>query len=143
VPYFILTKPDFRHDPARVYFRVAAVLLGFTAVIGLFIMPAVATYVLRTGRLPEVFGVRLLSGGPFEALGPRTMGWLALALAPLGVLEALACALLWRGHTMGARLAALITPVGLVFWVGFALPYGFVSGTPRAVLLALGWRALR
>jgi hypothetical protein len=48
--------------------------------------------------------------------------------------------LLWRGRPAGRVLSLALLPVELVFWVGFALPFGFPLGAGR---VALTWRRPR
>ena len=46
---------------------------------------------------------------------------------------------LWRGRPRATALAWALLPFELAFWIGFALPYGFVFGAARAVVLLVGW----
>jgi hypothetical protein len=49
----------------------------------------------------------------------------------------------WRRRRRGAVLALVLLPVSAVLWWGFALPVGAVLGVLGAVLIVLGWPALR
>lgn len=112
--------------------------LGF----GVFVPPAIASLARGEG-VPTVFGYPTYGGGPFEDLElpttiPLLLGFLAvcLVLAVVGVMVA-------RRQRAGAVLALELLPVGALFWWGFALPYGPVLGVLAAVLIVLGWPALR
>ncbi|MGH8824110.1 MAG: hypothetical protein ACRDVN_06510 [Jiangellaceae bacterium] len=68
---------------------------------------------------------------------------------PLLVAFLLVCAaecvagwLLWGGHRTGAILALALLPLELVFWVGFALPFGPIVAEARTVLILMSWSSL-
>jgi len=86
--------------------------------------PFVLAYLGRSGQLPMTpFGFRSHAGGPFEQLGPEaftSVGWLFVAACAI---DAVAAASLWRGERRGANLALAMTPVQLVFAIGFAFPF--------------------
>ena len=46
-------------------------------------------------------------------------------------------------HRLTAVLSLAILPFQLVFWYGFALPYGPVLGVARTVFLLAAWPALK
>ncbi len=103
----------------------------------------IATYALRNGSLPIVFGIGML-GGPFsERLG---LGAAILATVPWGVvnaLEMLAGYWLWKSRKRGGVLALVLFPAGMLFWIGYALPIMVVVGPLRVLLVARGWKTLR
>ena len=45
--------------------------------------------------------------------------------------------LLWGGSTAGLWLSLALLPLELTFWVGFALPFGFVFGLARTVVVVV------
>jgi hypothetical protein len=53
------------------------------------------------------------------------------------VAEVVLAVLIWSGAPMAATLSWLLLPFELVFWVGFALPFGPVLGLVRVGLLVL------
>ncbi|WP_091383949.1 hypothetical protein [Actinokineospora alba] len=126
-----------------VAFRVASVLLWFTA-LG-FGLPCV--WVIRnllTGRgLPILFGFHAYGGGPFERWGPRGMAVMLFVFMLVCGVEGVAGWLLWGGHTAGAVLALALLPVGALFWWGFALPIPPLLALVRTALILLNWRALK
>ena len=106
--------------------------------------PFVLSYLQRYGHLPMTpFGFRSHAGGPFEQLSTDAfvaVGWLFVATCAADVL---AGAWLWRGERRGARLAAALTPLQLVFAIGFAFPFLLLALPIRIVLLALARPGLR
>ena len=100
--------------------------------------------------LPAVFGLRYFAqyhevwtfmgfptygGGPFERWGiptsvPLLAGFIAVCAAELVV-----GVLLWSDVSIGLWLAVALLPFELVFWIGFALPYGAILGAVRTVLV--------
>ena len=86
--------------------------------------PFVLAYLRQNGQLPMTpFGFRSHAGGPFEQLPTDAfiaVGWLFVAAC---VVDALAGVWLWRGHRRGANVALAMTPVQLVFAIGFAFPF--------------------
>ena len=106
--------------------------------------PFVLAYLQRNGQVPMTpFGFRSHAGGPFEQLPTDafvTVGWLFVATCALDVV---ASVLLWRGERRGGVLAAALTPVQLVFAIGFAFPFLLAAIPIRVALLALARPTLR
>lgn len=106
--------------------------------------PFVLSYLQRYGHLPMTpFGFRSHAGGPFEQLPTDAfvaVGWVFVATCALDVA---ASVLLWRGERRGGVLAAALTPVQLVFAIGFAFPFLLLALPIRAVLLSLARPTLR
>ena len=106
--------------------------------------PFVLAYLQRNGELPMTpFGFRSHAGGPFEQLPTDAfvaVGWLFVATCALDVV---ASVLLWRGERRGGALATALTPVQLVFAIGFAFPFLLAAIPIRVVLLALARPTLR
>lgn len=88
-------------------------------------------------------GFPTYGSGPFEARGIPTSLPLLAAFNALCAAEVASGWLLWRRRKSGAVLSLAILPFQLVFWYGFALPYGPVLGVARTVFLLAGWRALK
>jgi hypothetical protein len=47
--------------------------------------------------------------------------------------------MLWIGVASAPWLALVLLPVELVFWIGFALPFGFVFGWPGQCCWSWRW----
>ena len=81
------------------------------------------------------------SASPPTAAGPSSAGELPSSVALLlgfmavCVAEVVADVLLWRAAPAAPRLAVALLPVELVFWIGFALPFGSLLGLARTALL--------
>jgi hypothetical protein len=98
---------------------------------------------LRNGSLPVLFGIEMLAGPFSERFGRNAV---LAATVPWGVvnaLEVLAGYWLWKSRKQGGVLGLLLFPVGLIFWLGYALPIMVVIGPLRVLLLARGWKTLR
>jgi hypothetical protein len=93
--------------------------------------------------VPVVLGFPTYGGGPFEAYGVPTTIPLVVLFLVVCVGQIVAGSMVWRGRRAGAIVALLLLPAGAVFWWGFALPLGPVLGVLWAVLIVLGWPALR
>lgn len=96
-------------------------------------------HLARRGEIATFLGFPTYGRGPFESAGvPTTIPLLTAFLMVCSGELALGW-LLWRQRRGGAVLAIVLFPLEMVFWVGFALPFGPVAGVPRtiAVLVAL------
>lgn len=81
-------------------------------------------------RLPD------LRRRALRALGFPTSVALLLGFVAVCAAEVVLGVLLWRDATTAPWLAlALLPPVELVFWVGFALPFGPMLGLARTALV--------
>jgi hypothetical protein len=49
---------------------------------------------------------------------------------------------LWRASKMGAIASLLLLPLELIFWIGFALPFGTALGLSRTALMLMAWSSL-
>jgi len=127
----------------RSLLRLSAVLHALTGVLTLVVTPPILAKAAADGEFPVIGGVRVLGGGVFELLGFRSMlalGWLFIAV---GALESAAAVQLWRMRRAGWTLTAGLIPLGLPFWIGFALPLWPPVAALRVVLAWLGRRGLR
>lgn len=121
-------------------------------------LAAVLSWTLGLGfGLPCLYGIRYLSshgevwtflgfptygGGPFATAGIGTTIPLLVAFLAVCLAEVVLGWLLWTHPAVGAWAALALLPVELVFWIGFALPFGPLLGAARtvAVLVAM-WGA--
>ena len=92
-------------------------------------------YLRRTGETWTLLGFPTYGDGSFERLGIETTvpllgGFLIVCVAEIAV----GVAILRDGPRARAASTALL-PAELIFWIGFALPFGFVLGFGRAALL--------
>jgi hypothetical protein len=122
--------------------KAAAGLLWLSGVgFGVFCIPAIRS--VAAGHGPAiVFGFPAYGGGPFERIGVQTTVPLLLAFLAVCALEVAAGVLVWMGQAAGAWLALALVVPGLVFWIGFALPFGPVFAVLRTVLILAAWRGL-
>ena len=106
--------------------------------------PFVLAYLRQNGHLPLTpFGFRSHAGGPFEQLPTD-------AFIVVGSLFTVACAIdvlagvwLWRGQRRGANLGLAMTPVQLVFAIGFAFPFLLLALPIRLGLILAARPGLR
>jgi hypothetical protein len=89
--------------------------------------------------VPLVMGFPSYGGGPFERVGIPSTVPLLVAFLVVCALEVVAAWLVWDGRRAGAILALGLLVPELVFWIGFALPFGPVLGLARAGLVIAGW----
>jgi TRAP-type C4-dicarboxylate transport system permease small subunit len=83
-------------------------------------------------------GFPTYGNGPFTQAGIPTTVLLLVAFLAVCVGEPVMGWLLWQTRRSGTVLACALLPFELAFWVGFALPSGFVLGAARSVLVILG-----
>ena len=111
---------------------------GFLLVISLLL---VLVYVLANKSLPNLGGIRLLSG-PFEALGIDAMIVTGIMYVLVNAMKILAAYWLGNARQDGAVLGLILAGLSAIFWYGFAMPVGPLFGIPEVILLVLAWRAL-
>jgi hypothetical protein len=120
--------------------RAAAALSWLLAAgFGLPDIPAIAN-VARGGGVWYFMGFPTYGHGPFEQIGIPTTVPLLVAFLLVAVAEMVAGVLLWNGRRAGSVLANVLLPIELVFWIGFALPFGPIIGLARTVLIVLAAR---
>ena len=114
--------------------RTAAVL-AWVAGLG-FGLPGAygAVHLAEHGEVWTFLGFPTYGKGPFDAAGLPTTVPLQTAFVVVCAAEVVDGYLLWRGRPAGRRLSLALLPVELVFWTGFALPFGFPLGLARAAL---------
>lgn len=115
--------------------RAAAVC---TLVLGLgFGLPGAygAWYYARHGEVWTFLGFPTYGDGPFERWGLPTSTALLLGFVAVCAAEVVVGVLLWGDVTIALWLALALLPVELVFWIGFALPFGPLLGLARTALV--------
>lgn len=98
-------------------------------------------YFISDDEVWTLFGFPTYGDGVFEQVGLDTSVPLLLAFLLVCVAEMVLGWWLWSGHRGNRAFAALLLPVELVFWVGFALPFGPILGVVRTALVLVGGRA--
>jgi hypothetical protein len=107
-------------------------------VLGLgFGLPGVygAWYYARQGQVWTFLGFPTYGDGPFERWGFPTNVALLLGFVAVCAAEVVVGVLLWGGSTIAPWLALALLPVELLFWIGFALPFGPLLGLARTALV--------
>lgn len=107
-------------------------------VLGLgFGLPGVygAWYYARQGQVWTFLGFPTYGDGPFERWGFPTNVALLVGFVAVCAAEAVVGVLLWGGSTIAPWLALALLPVELLFWIGFALPFGPLLGLARTTLV--------
>ena len=92
-------------------------------------------YFAEHGQVWDFLGFPTYGAGPFEESGLPTSVALLVAFVLVCVAEVVAGILLWRDNRAGAVLAWALLPIEVAFWGGFDLPFGFVAGAIRTILL--------
>jgi hypothetical protein len=113
---------------------ICSILLGLG-----FGIPAIAgtVHFARTGEVWMLLGFPTYGGGPFERIGMSTSVPLLIGFAIVCLAEVAAGMMLLLDLPHAATISYLLLPVELVFWIGFALPFGPPLGIARTVLLLL------
>lgn len=96
-----------------------------------------AWHFARTGEVWTFLGFPTYGGGPFERMGLATSVPLLLAFVAVCAAEVVLAVLLWRDASAATAFSWVLLPFELVFWIGFALPFGPPVGLARVILLAL------
>jgi hypothetical protein len=123
-------------------YRTAAVL---SWIVGLgFGLPAAygAWFFAERGYVWTFMGFPTYGDGPFESLGIPTSVPLLLSFTLLCAAEVFVGALLWARRDAGVVMSVVLLPFGMIFWLGFALPFGPALGV-AATVLALIARQVR
>ena len=123
--------------------RAASVLTWiYAAGYGIPAIP-VALYLIRNSKLPSLFGLFEVYGGPWSAeVEPATFARLLVAFFGLTGFTAWAAWKVWKRSRAGAVLLLVLLVVNAVFWVGFALPFPWLIAAAVGVLIAIGWKDL-
>lgn len=94
-----------------------------------------AWYYARHGEVWTFLGFPAYGDGPFKRWGIPTSVALLLGFVAVCAAEVVVGVLLWRDATIAPWLALALLPVELVFWIGFALPFGPLLGLARTALV--------
>lgn len=108
--------------------------------------PRTISYMIRNRALRVIdspFGQFRGMSGPFEALGMDAMILLAILFGAINLLYILAGYWLWKSQRKGGMMAISLLGLSVLFWWGFALPFGLIVGPLLAGSLAVGWKSLR
>jgi hypothetical protein len=117
--------------------RTAAVLawmpgLGFGLPCGYAVV-----YFAQHGLVWTFMGFPTFGEGPFVDVGFPTTVPLLVAFLLVCLAEMVMGLLLWRQRRLGLALALGLLPLEIAFWIGFLLPFGYVFGAVRTVLVVL------
>ena len=118
--------------------RIAAGLFATSGIPTTLVMPLFLVWILVSDSLPTMGGVRGLSGGPFEQLGPRAMALLGIPFIATSVLEIVAARRLWRGQRGGRVLGLSLLVPTEIFAIGYDLPIWHALVAARSAALAAG-----
>jgi hypothetical protein len=94
-------------------------------------------HLARTGEVWTFLGFPTYGGGPFERIGLETTVALMAAYLVVCAAEVAVGVALWVDAPNAALWSYALLPLELVFWVGFALPFGLPFGIARVVLVLL------
>lgn len=87
----------------------------------------------RYGQVWQFLGFPTYGDGPFARLGLPTSVALLLGFVVVCAAEVVVGALLLAGWAPARWLSLALLPFEVAFWLGFALPFGFVFGALRLV----------
>ena len=117
--------------------RIASVLswllglgFGLPGIYGLW-------YFAHRHQVWSFLGFPTYGKGPFTKIGIETSTPLLGIFVLLCVAEAVVGWVLWQLPSAGGKFALLILPLELIFWIGFALPYGLILGIARTILVVV------
>lgn len=123
--------------------RLVLVIHIYLNSLGWAVGSLIPLYVLfKRGALPRVGPITLL-GGRFESLGTGAFISAGLVFVVVSALRILAGYWLSLGRLDGAVLELILLGLSAIFWYGFELPLGPISGVVEVVLLVLVWGTLR
>src|SRR5689334_4009843 len=89
--------------------------------------------------IAQFMGFPTYGNGPFEKIGVHSTTGLLISFLVVCILECVTAQLIWNGEKGGAVLSLVIIPVELLFYIGFALPFGPPVMILRIVLVILAW----
>jgi hypothetical protein len=118
--------------------KIAAGVIAIFLGLG-FGLPAIGgiRHLRSTGEVWTFMGFPTYGGGPFERMGIPTSVPLLAAFVAICLAEVVVGVMLIIGAPYARALGFALLPLELLFWIGFALPFGPPLGIARAVLLAL------
>jgi hypothetical protein len=117
---------------------IAAALCSIALGLGFGLPGVIGTmHFARTGEVWTFLGFPTYGGGPFQRIGLPTSVPLLVVFALVCLAEVTVGVMLLLDLPHAATFAYLLLPIELVFWIGFALPFGPPLGIARTVLLLL------
>lgn len=124
-------------------FRMAAVLAWLPG-LGFGIPGVYAVRYFAEWHRPWMFmGFPTYGDGPFESVGIDTSVPLLTLFVAVCLAEVALGVALWRRARGSVAAGLALLPVEFAFWVGFALPFGYLVGAARAVVLLVALRRAR
>lgn len=124
---------DSEDVPASPPGKAAAVLAAFSG-FGFGIPCAFGlVHFARTHEVWTFMGFPTYGKGPFERVGLPTSVPLMGAFLTVCAAEVATAWLLWKQPRTGAKISHALLPAELLFWTGFALPFGPPLGVARTV----------
>lgn len=118
----------------------AAAVLAWVSGLG-FGIPGVYAiwHLVDRGSIASLMGYPTYGDGAFDRHGVSTSVPLLVGFLAVCVAECVAGWLMWGFSRSGAILALALVPFGLVFWIGFSLPFGPILAAPRTALILMSW----
>jgi hypothetical protein len=117
---------------------IAAALCSIALGLGFGLPGVIGTmHFARTGEVWTFLGFPTYGGGAFERIGLPTSVLLLVVFTLVCLAEVTVGVMLLLDLPLAATFAYLLLPIELVFWIGFALPFGPPLGIARTVLLLL------
>jgi len=98
--------------------------------------------ILKGKGIAYVMGFPAYGYGPFEKIGVYTTIPLLTGFLFVCALECIAGWGLWSGDKGAAILSFAIIPAEMIFFIGFALPFGPPFLILRSVLLLISWSSV-
>lgn len=111
---------------AAVFAAVAGLGFGIPCAFGI-------KHFAQTGEVWTFLGFPTYGKGPFERVGVATSTPLLGAFLVVCTAEVATAWLLWKRPRAGARVSHALLPAEVLFWTGFALPFGPILGLARTV----------
>ena len=121
---------------ASIWLWISGLGFGIPGLYGIWSM-------LKGKGIADVMGFPTYGDGPFEKIGVHTTIPLLIGFLFVCALECIAGWGLWSGDKGAAILSFAIIPVEMVFYIGFALPFGPPFMLIRSVLLLIGWASIK
>ena len=122
--------------------KIASICLWFSG-LGFGLPCIYGIWSVMNGKgIARVMGFPAYGQGPFEKIGVHTTTPLLAGFLFVCALECIAGWGVWNGDKGAAILSLAIIPVEMVFFIGFALPFGPPFLIIRTILLLLSWSSL-
>jgi restriction endonuclease S subunit len=97
---------------------------------------------LKGKGIAYLMGFPTYGNGPFEKIDVYTTIPLLIGFLFVCALECISGWGLWSGEKGAAILSFAIIPVEMVFYIGFALPFGPLFLLIRSVFLLISWSSI-